>query len=59
MDRVDSSSIVDIIFSTFLKVFDVVNHCTICSKLRMLGVRGKLLLGVVIFLLVAQCVSGL
>ena len=50
MDRVDSGSIVDIIFLDFSKAFDVVNHSVILTKLQMLGIGGKIPLWVGDFL---------
>ena len=50
VDRIDSGSIVDMIFFYFSKAFDVVNHSIILNKLQVLDVESKLLLWVRNFL---------
>jgi hypothetical protein len=58
---VDEGSIVDVVLLDFSKAFDVVHHAVLLSKLRALGVQGKLLDWIGAFLsnrVMAVCVDG-
>ena len=43
VDLVDRGFVVDTIFPNFSKAFDIVNHSIMLTKLRMLGIGGKVL----------------